>query len=74
MKNCKNCKTYRDELYREQKRTTVLSDALIQIYGIAKDKMWYPSTFEERGEDGYKSQAKFVEADLAAIKHEGYDK
>ena len=52
----------------EMKRTTVLSNALIQIYGIAKDKMWHPSSFEVRGESGFKESDKFVTADLAAMK------
>lgn len=45
---------------REMKRTTVLSGALLSIYGIAKDNMWYPSTFKERGESGFKSSEPHV--------------
>ena len=46
---------------REMKRSTVLSDALRSIYGIAKGNMWHPSTYEERGEDGFKTSHPYID-------------
>lgn len=74
MSECEKCKYYAEELHREMKRSTVLTNALRSIYGIAKDNMWYPSNFEERGESGFKSAEAFIKADTAAMKREGYDK
>jgi hypothetical protein len=74
MSECEKCRYYAAELHREMKRTTVLSNALQSIYGIAKDNMWYPSDIGERGEDGFKSSEAFIIADTATVKREGYDK
>jgi len=74
MSTCPECNAMALELRREQKRTTGLVNALVSIHGIAKDMMWYPSTYEERGEDGFKAQQEFVEADLLSVKHDGYTK
>ena len=68
MSHCPKCAETARELKREKKRSTILSDTLINIYHTARDKMWYPSTFEERGESGFKSQKAFVDADLRAMK------
>ena len=74
MSECTECNVMARKLKREKRRSQTLSDALIQVYGIAKDKMWYPSTFEERGEDGFKAQQEFVDADLQSVKFDGYTK
>ena len=74
MSECPECNAMARELRREQKRTTVLVNALVSIHGITKDNMWYPSNFEERGEDGFKAQQEFIDADLKSVKHDGYTK
>jgi len=58
------------DLHLEKKRTTELNGTLVSIFGMAKDKMWYPSNFKERGECGFVHQKVFVDADLAALKSE----
>jgi hypothetical protein len=58
-------------LHSEKKRTTVLSEALVQIYGVARDNMWYPSSFAERGEDGFAPQQAYIDADVAVLSSRG---
>lgn len=40
-------KNYKINLETEKIRTIALSNALQEIFKIAKDKMWYPCSFED---------------------------
>jgi len=74
MSGCDRCVELQNDLFKEQKRSTELSNALQSIYRVAKEKMWYPSTFEVRGESGYRTSEAYVAADREAFNHDGYTK
>lgn len=41
------CENHHHNLHTEKKRTVELSNALQAIHEIARDKMWYPCSFED---------------------------
>jgi len=73
MSGCEKCKSFARELKREQSRSAVLTNALQTIYGVAKENMWYPCSFEDHEKVDAAQEAWHV-ADVNATKYEGYDK